>query len=93
LKNSINFQTQVKFSDCKNKRELPFDFYLPDKKILIEYDGQQHFNKSKGLNFDFDSIKRNDEIKNNFAIANEYILVRIPYTKLNKIKELLNNII
>lgn len=92
-KNSINFKTQVRFSDCKNINELPFDFYIPDKKILIEYDGQQHFNKSKGFKFDYSTIKRNDEIKNNFAKKNGYDLLRIPYTKLKKINEILNNII
>lgn len=38
--NKINFVFQKTFDDCKDKRVLPFDFYLLDKNIIIEYDGQ-----------------------------------------------------
>ena len=44
LKNrSIKFIIQYVFDDCKNFNSLPFDFYLPDYNLLIEYDGEQHF--------------------------------------------------
>lgn len=39
----VEFETQKRFPDCKHKRRLPFDFYLPDYDALIEFDGQQHF--------------------------------------------------
>ena len=42
-KNNIIFETQHTFDDCKFKRVLLFDFYLPKQNILIEYDGRQHF--------------------------------------------------
>ena len=41
--NNIKYLPQYKFPDCKNIRPLPFDFYLPDLNICIEYDGEQHF--------------------------------------------------
>lgn len=44
--NNIKFIRQYRFSDCKDKRSLPFDFYLPDYNTCIEFDGEQHF-KSK----------------------------------------------
>lgn len=34
---------EYKFSDCKNKNVLPFDFYIPSLNLCIEYDGEQHF--------------------------------------------------
>lgn len=30
-KNNIKYKREQKFKKCKNKRELPFDFYLPEK--------------------------------------------------------------
>lgn len=41
--NLIKFHAQYKFEDCIFKRHLSFDFYLPDFRICIEYDGRQHF--------------------------------------------------
>jgi very-short-patch-repair endonuclease len=89
--NGIKFETQKTFDDCKNVFKLRFDFYLPEKNILIEYDGKQHF----GLGWSkykegFKNIKKNDRIKNSFAKRNKIKLVRIPYTKLNKIEEILS---
>lgn len=40
---NIKYIRQKKFKKCKYKRQLPFDFYLPDSNICIEYDGEQHF--------------------------------------------------
>jgi len=34
----IKFIKQKKFKECKDKRQLPFDFYLPDYNICNEYD-------------------------------------------------------
>lgn len=41
--NNISYILQKTFEDCKNKKQLPFDFYLPEYNICIEYDGEQHF--------------------------------------------------
>lgn len=43
IKNNIDFIKEKKFEDCKNKRCLKFDFYLPLHNLCIEYDGEQHF--------------------------------------------------
>jgi len=39
----IVFIRQKTFKKCKNKRELPFDFYLPEYNLCVEYDGRQHY--------------------------------------------------
>ncbi len=39
----IPFVKEKRFSDCKNKKCLPFDFYLPTRNICIEYNGKQHY--------------------------------------------------
>lgn len=43
ISSNINFIPQHTFDNCKNKKLLPFDFYLPDYNICIEYNGIQHY--------------------------------------------------
>ena len=43
LRKGIKFLPQHKFDDCKHKRRLPFDFYLPDYNTCIEFNGKQHY--------------------------------------------------
>jgi very-short-patch-repair endonuclease len=76
-KNNIKFLSQKKFKDCKNKRELPFDFYLVDYNICIEFDGIQHFDeRSKYFS---DSIIINDKIKTDYCEEKGIKLIRIRY--------------
>ena len=93
--NNINFIYQKTFNNCKNKKLLPFDFYVPYKNLLIEYDGIQHF---KVINYfggrkGFQNLKKNDEIKNKFAKENNIKLLRIPYYQFNNIISKLDKII
>ena len=89
--NKILFDMEKKFSDCKNKTELPFDFYLIEKNLLIEYDGEQHFKeiKSWGGKKRLDYVKNNDKTKDEFAKSNGIKLLRISYKEFNKIREIL----
>ena len=96
LKNKkIQFITEKRFESCKYKIPLPFDFYIPDKKILIEYDGEQHFipidfwGGKKGLN---ERITK-DKIKDLWAKKNGMKLIRIKYNEniTRKVNELLKN--
>lgn len=85
---NINHIEQYTFDHCKNKRKLPFDFYLPEHNTCIEFDGYQHFSpwkdNPKYLN-EFFKIKINDNIKNNYCLTNNIKLIRIPYTEINNI--------
>ena len=79
--NNINFEIQYKFNDCKYIHHLPFDFYLIDYNICVEYDGKQHFlvfHKFGGEKRLKDT-KRNDKIKTNFCKDNNIPLIRINY--------------
>jgi len=93
-KNDIFYISQKRFSDCKDKRELPFDFYLPDFNMCIEYDGKQHFdfkcNFNKNNN-NYDKMKKHDKIKNNYCNENNINLLRIKYNE--NILEKLSNYI
>lgn len=81
-KAKIPFKTEYKFATCKDKKELPFDFYV-DNKYLIEYDGEQHFKKDNI--FDYEYTHKHDLIKNQWCKENNIPLIRIPYTHFNNI--------
>ena len=88
---NIQFENQKTFPDCKNKRVLPFDFYLPNQNILIEYDGQQHYKSIKYFGGD-KSLKQtqcNDNIKTEYCQENNIKLIRIPYTEFDNIESIL----
>ena len=95
LKNNINFKTQKKFENCKDKRKLPFDFYLPKYNLCIEYDGEQHFkifNNFWGGISQLSITQKHDQIKNKFCKENNINLLRIKYNENieNKLKKELN---
>ena len=78
---NIKFVRQKRFKDCRLQRPLPFDFYLPDYNICIEFDGEQHFSKFR---FEVDEsrlikTKKRDIIKNNFCEKNNINLLRIKF--------------
>lgn len=90
LENNIIFEQEKTFETCKfsNGRYARFDFYIPDKKYLIEFDGEQHFRFSNsGWNNkeNFLKIKERDAYKNDWCIKNNIPLIRIPYYMLNKL--------
>lgn len=93
--NKIEYIYQNPFNDCKDKKELPFDFYLPAYNICIEFDGRQHFEPidfaGKGEEWakeQLEKTKRHDEIKNQYCATKNIRLLRIPYFK--NIEEELN---
>lgn len=73
----IPYEREKRFSSCKDKLPLPFDFYV-DNKYLIEYDGKQHF-KDEGL-YDYEKTHLHDLIKSQWCKENDIPLIRIPYT-------------
>lgn len=84
----IKFVREKRFGDCRNVRPLPFDFYLPDKNMIIEYDGEQHF-KPKFNGESFENIKKTDKIKNEYCNSKNIKLIRIPYTEFDNIEDIL----
>ena len=84
--NEIQYMTQYKFDDCKNINSLPFDFYLPDRNVLIEVDGQSHYCPVSfgGISYErakegFKRTIMNDRIKDKYCFDNGIFLLRIPH--------------
>jgi hypothetical protein len=90
VNNSIEYIHQFRIKECKNKRSLPFDFAILEKgklKLLIEFDGIQHYYPKWGQK-EFERTIKNDEIKDNYCKQNKIPLIRIPYTLMDIESEL-----
>jgi very-short-patch-repair endonuclease len=103
--NSIVSEEQKRFKDCRYKNPLPFDFFLPDYNIAIEYDGEQHYrtdshfyhhltDSEKQSKLELTQLK--DAIKTNYCTTNGIKLIRIPYWRkdfiVSDLSEAINNI-
>ena len=95
IDNKIVYEVQKRFSDCVDKRPLPFDFYLPDYNLCIEYQGEQHYKATRRMG-DKEKLvyrQKHDAIKREYCKAKEIRLLEIPYTKFNHISEILSDIV
>ena len=72
-------QSQKRFQWCKNpetNRILPFDFCIPELKLIIEIDGDQHFRQVRDWKAP-ELQKERDVFKMNLALSNGYTTIRI----------------
>ena len=76
----------------------PFDFYLDDYNIAIEYDGTQHYfptafftRDEEAAKENFEYVKSHDKIKTKYCEDNGIKLIRIPYWSFNKIEEIIKS--
>lgn len=78
---NINYFTQHKFKECKYQKELPFDFYLPDYNLCIEYQGKQHYQpiKTWGGENTFKKVNKRDSIKKKFCLEKGINFLEIKY--------------
>lgn len=83
IENNIKYYPQYKFDDCRNKNPLPFDFYLPELNMCIEYNGAQHYRPVKywGGEETLKKIKFRDNIKKEYCIKNKINLLVIRYNE------------
>ena len=84
---NLEYVQEKRFASCRYKKELPFDFWLPELSTLIEFQGKQHkisterFGGIKSLR----TLQKRDKIKKDWAEQNGVNLIYI--TDYNKIKE------
>ena len=96
-----DFIAEKTFNDCVSDkgRPLRFDFYIPSSRILIEFDGEQHYTPTafgRGLSPAhtqrmYERQIAHDRTKDEYAITNGYKLIRIKYDEsvYEKLSELL----
>lgn len=79
----IKYEIQKRFDWCRrdNGSYLPFDFYLPDYNLCVEYDGIQHFKPVKyfgGMKKLNSQINR-DNFKNKCCLSKGISVIRVSY--------------
>lgn len=88
---NIKYEPQKTFDDLRDSQLLSYDFYIPSQSILIEYQGQQHYEPIDHFGGDnkFVIQQKHDRIKADYAEIHNYNLIAVPYTedtfsKINK---------
>lgn len=84
LKEKIDFLREKTFRDLKGGL-LRFDFYIKEKNIILEVDGEYHFKPIRGRAA-FLKQTGYDRRKNSYCLANNILLYRIPYWEIKTIK-------
>lgn len=84
----LKFEENYAFKDCRgiSGGMLPFDFYIPSKRMVIEFDGRQHFEPVEifGGGGAHDAQLKNDKIRNSWCSENGIKIIRIKYDEVEK---------
>lgn len=90
---NIRFEQEKRFDECRDQKPLPFDFFIPSKNLLIEFDGEQHYKKMRTFDTDESFAKRqyHDKLKTEFCKNSKIDLLRIPYWEIENISKILSN--
>ena len=86
-KGGLKFEREKEFADLRGGR-YRYDFYLPALGALIEYDGEQHFQRVslfQKTQRDFLKTKGHDRQKNEYALTHSLRLYRVPYWELDNL--------
>ena len=89
----MQYESQYKFKECRYKRELPFDFFIPSMNMCIEFQGDQHFRAVArfGGTPSFELIKKRDKIKEDFCRNNAINLLILTKENIKDLKQFLND--
>lgn len=93
----IEFESQKTFEDLVGTRGglLSYDFYIPKYNLLIEYQGEFHDGnicvKSLQTIEELDRQKKHDQLKRDYTIQNDLLLLEIWYNDKDNIENILNS--
>jgi very-short-patch-repair endonuclease len=99
INNNIKYEPQEEFTGCTNQiegtfcRKLPFDFYLNDENILVEIDGNYHFDESTMGADNFQRRVFLDKLKNDYAKGNAKKIIRIYWNSKSNVDKKKNELI
>lgn len=84
------YQYGYRIPDLRLKNNLHFDFWLPQPKVAIEYDGEQHFKPFAhfGGEDNFKKVQLRDRMKDSYCKNKGINLIRIRYDE--DVKEVLD---
>ena len=89
---SLHCQYQIQTADLLNRNSIFVDFYLSNENIIIEYDGQQHFNWTDHFHKTYsnfiDQVNRDNYLVQ-YCKDNNIRLLRISYKDNNRLEEVI----
>lgn len=92
LKHNIPFEAEKSFPDLVSEKgvKLRFDFFVAEK-FIIEFNGPQHEAPTEffGGEETFERTQKHDKMKRDWAEANGYPLLDIPYGDLKNVKNII----
>ena len=94
---NIEYKYEKTFPDCRDEKVLPFDFYLTQYNLCIEFDGEQHFNDHMYSTFstlpyvNLEYVQKHDKIKTEYCKNKNINLLRISYLEENNIEKIITN--
>ena len=100
-KNNIEFTPQKTFSNLLGigNKQLSYDFHIPSKNLLIEFQGRQHYTPVDFSSKDMEQAEKNfekqqehDKRKREYAQQNNIDLLEITYLEEDKIEKILDKI-
>lgn len=95
--NNIEYVSHKNFKDLRGlgNKPLSYDFFLPKQRLLIEFNGQQHYKAVPffGGEKKFEEQIEHDKRKQQYADSHDYYLLSIKYDEVNYIFDLLENVI
>ncbi len=84
----LSWVREKRFPECSYKQKLPFDIFIPDFNIIIEFDGLHHFKKCHYYDENF--ILR-DLIKTLYA--SKYYFLRVSYEEMGILDQLITQFV
>lgn len=97
---NISYQTNKTFPDLRGVKGgvISYDFYLPTHKLLIEFQGEQHYTpiafggipETEAI-CRYDRQVAHDKLKQKYAIAHDLNLLIIPYWDYKNINDILDS--
>ena len=94
-KNKIEYQREKSFSDLKHGL-FRFDFYLPSARVVVEFNGRQHYENIKHFfkeRREWQKAQEHDRRKISYCLANNIPIYIVPFweiDKINTMEELFN---
>ena len=83
---NIDFLQEHRFNDCRNILPLPFDFWVEDLNLAMEFDGITHDEPIYGEEI-FQKQQKCDKIKTQYCKDNNITLLRIDYKNMDTMEE------
>lgn len=90
--NNIKYKYEKKYKDLKDIKCLSYDFFIPDKNLLIEFNGIQHYKFCSDFHETFHDFHRqlhHDWLKRKYTRDNNINLLTISYIDIDNINKIL----